>query len=169
MKKISMFMLLFFVMAAFGISTIVTTGCSTISNIAADVTDTTGIGDGIVTEVEALKIQTGVTLALLAYSDDAQIVLHEKFGDILENIDAAEDVSLTDIDGWVTDELASLDSIDDATAALVTGFASLARAKIISTLGLDALIDTAEDYAAQVANYVVGIRAIIQEVYDQTE
>jgi hypothetical protein len=144
------------------------TGCSAISDIATDITDTTGIGDGVITDVEAAKIKTGVTLTLLAYSDAAQIILHEKVGELIENIDTAETVSLSDIDMWTTEKLTGLDA-DDEVATLVAGFVSLVRAKIISILGLDELIDTAEDYAAQTAGYVVSIRAFLQEVYDQTE
>jgi hypothetical protein len=145
------------------------TGCSAISDIATDITDTTGIGDGVITDVEAAKIKTAVALALLAYDDATELAIHAGVGEIIAKLDIAESVSLTDIDSLVTEQLTSLDGVDATSAALVIGFAALAKAKIVSGLGLDELIASAEDYAEQVGNYVIGIRAFLDEIYAQTE
>jgi hypothetical protein len=130
-------------------------GCKWMSEI----TDATGIGDGVVTEAEQVKISLGVSAALLTLDSAEEQAVHVVSGALLAKLSAKDSVTLEKLDSYLSDSIKDL-NVEPAVLTTVNNFVKTAKASIAAKLGITS--------DSQLAKYLVGIRAILNEFYSQT-
>lgn len=149
MKKL--FVVLFIVFIAL-------TGCKTKTGSA--IAELTGVGDGKVSLVESIAINKAVTAGLAVVSDAAKPAIHVIAGGMLDKLDSNDAITVKALDAAIPQSVKDSGVTDELVLAEVNGFATRIKEALVDRLGITA------DADAQL--YWVGIRAVLQAIYNQT-
>ena len=152
MKKGVLLALLAMVLIAFIPACKTTTG----DKIAA----ATGIGDGKVSIIESMMINTAVTAALVPLSTGTKTALHVVSGAMLEKLSTDDAIMLTTLDERVPEIMAANGITDTMVLDEVTDFAGRVKA---------AITEAVEGQNGGDKAYLVGVKAVLTAIHNKTE
>ena len=127
---------------------------------ACKFTEVTGIGDGKVTLVESVMINEAVKAGLAVVPLPAQKAIHLVAGGMLEKLSTNDAITVAALDKAVPESVEESGITDQALIDEVNAFAGRVKNAIKERLHID------NDEAAQ--RYIVGIRAVLQAIYNHT-